>query len=216
MATIRKRGKRWVAQVRRKGFPSISRSFASNTEAKAWAGQEEARIDRGDAKPDHVTTQRTTLKEVIGLYLERVTPTKRSAVTERQRLSKLQRDPITALSMSELTAAHVADYRDRRLRDVGAGTIRRELSLLRHALDTAYREWGIHVPHNPVAAVRRPKPPPFRDRRLRPGEYGRLMEAIATCRNPLLAPFVRWAKRLRIGRASVYRAIGAQERSAAA
>jgi integrase len=33
----------------------------------------------------------------------------------------------------------------------------------------------------------------MRDRRLRPGEYDRLMQAIATARNPLLAPFVDWA-----------------------
>jgi hypothetical protein len=48
MATIRKRGSSWQAQVRREGFPPISKSFLTKAEAAAWAREKEAAIDRAE------------------------------------------------------------------------------------------------------------------------------------------------------------------------
>ena len=39
MATIRKRGAKWQVQIRRVGFPPISRSFHVHKDAEAWARQ---------------------------------------------------------------------------------------------------------------------------------------------------------------------------------
>ena len=41
MATLRRRGKRWQAQVRRKGRPAISRNFRAKSEALVWALEQE-------------------------------------------------------------------------------------------------------------------------------------------------------------------------------
>jgi integrase len=47
MATFIKRGGRWRAQVRRIGQPSLSKSFASRSDAASWARDTEHKMDRG-------------------------------------------------------------------------------------------------------------------------------------------------------------------------
>jgi hypothetical protein len=46
MATIRKRGAKWQVQIRRIGFPAISRSFHIRKDAEAWTRQKELEADR--------------------------------------------------------------------------------------------------------------------------------------------------------------------------
>lgn len=46
MATPRKRGERWQVQVRRKGSPSLTRSFLPRSDAEAWAREQELEADR--------------------------------------------------------------------------------------------------------------------------------------------------------------------------
>ena len=45
MATLRKRGERWQVQVRRKGSPSLTRSFLLRSDAQAWAREQELEAD---------------------------------------------------------------------------------------------------------------------------------------------------------------------------
>ena len=48
MATIRRRGSKWEAQIRRKGYRTISRSFDTQTDAKTWARQIEVGLELGN------------------------------------------------------------------------------------------------------------------------------------------------------------------------
>lgn len=193
MATISKRGSKWLAQVRRTGFPSSSRSFVSKTDAKAWATAQEAKIDDATYAPALRVMSTTRLADVIQLYLERVTPTKRSADTERLRLNKLLRDPLANSKLADLESRHIADYRNRRLKCVKAGTVRRELSLIHHALEMGRKEWGIKMPSNPVKEVTQPKLNNARDRRLEAGEAAALMAACNRSRCRQLLPIVTMA-----------------------
>ena len=45
MATIRKRGRRWEAQVRKAGVTSVNKSFLNKADADRWARQTEAAIE---------------------------------------------------------------------------------------------------------------------------------------------------------------------------
>lgn len=47
MATIRKRATTWQVQVRRKGFPPISGTFATKAEAEAWGRLQEVQQETG-------------------------------------------------------------------------------------------------------------------------------------------------------------------------
>ena len=46
MASIRKRGNRINVQIRKKGYPFVSKSFVSLTVAKKWATTTEADMER--------------------------------------------------------------------------------------------------------------------------------------------------------------------------
>ncbi|MBB3474027.1 site-specific integrase [Sphingomonas sp. BK345] len=193
MATITKRGQRWSVQIRRKGVPAQSRTFSSKAAASAWATVQEAKIEAGEMPISRSILQSITVAQLLERYLEEVTPKKRSEVTERYRLRQMQRDSLGRVSLSGLESRHIADYRDRRLTSVKAGTIRRELSLLQHAFDIAQKEWGYCLASNPVRDVRQPALRNARNRRLEVGEYERLEAAIDMSRNTWLRPIVRLA-----------------------
>jgi len=49
MASIKKIGEKWRAQIRRKGHPSYCKTFRVKAQAEAWARQVEADIDKGQS-----------------------------------------------------------------------------------------------------------------------------------------------------------------------
>lgn len=203
MATITKRGGGWFAQVRRKGYPARYKTFALKAEALAWARQQESAIDGGGAVRGPASLRGTTLRAIIERYVAEVTPTKRSEESERLRLEKLQRDPLCDLALASLPPQAIAAYRDRRLLLVKPGTVRRELSLLHHALDVARREWGYSFLQNPVGQVTLPSINNARDRRLRDGELERLIKALEASRNPVTGSVVRFAIETAMRRAEI-------------
>ena len=193
MATITKRGTRWSVQVRRKGVPSVSRTFATKSDARAWACEQEALIESGGQPTRRRELAAITVGSLIGRYLIEVTPTKRSAATEKQRMEKMRRDPVSAITLDAVCAADFAAYRDRRLADVKPGTVHRELSLLHHLFDIARKEWRLPLASNPLADVRRPRISNARDRRLTPQERDRLFDAISESRGGDLRDIVELA-----------------------
>src|SRR5262249_8262033 len=52
MASIRRRRSVWQAQVRRQGYPPLSRTFHLRADARLWARQTEAELDRGGLPVD--------------------------------------------------------------------------------------------------------------------------------------------------------------------
>jgi len=203
MATITKRGGGWFAQIRRKGYPTQYKTFRLKADAVAWAREREGAIDGGAVPRGSRGLTATTLGAVLRRYIREVTPTKRSADTERMRLEKLQRDPVCDLDLASLSAHAISAYRDRRLVEVKPATVRRELALLHHALHVAGREWGYGLATNPIALVTPPSVDDARDRRLRVGELERLEEAMATTRNPLVRPVVLLAIETAMRRAEI-------------
>ena len=194
MATITKRANGWSVQIRRKGYAQQTRTLPTKAEAQAWARDQEGRIDRAIAPVNLTLLRGTTLRQVLNRYLEEVTPSKDSATTEEFRLGKLLRgQPLCDLALADLTPKVFADYRTARLAVVKPGTVHRELGLIRHALETARRDWDMDLPSNPLDRVKRPKLANARERRLGHGEYERLAHALRRTRNPLVAPVVEFA-----------------------
>src|SRR5947199_6502341 len=115
MATIRKRGSSWQAQIRRQGHVPVSRSFHRKPDAAAWARRIEADLDRSHLPIDR-RRLRTTLGSLLARYRDEITPTKRGALQERYRIGQLLAHRIAGLPLEELTPATIANYRDERLR----------------------------------------------------------------------------------------------------
>ena len=172
MATIRKRGKTWRAEVRLRGH-SLSDSFATKGEASAWAAEKEAEIiavARGQVP-------RKTFAEALIRYSETVSPTKKGCRWEQVRIKALLQNKITKRLLEDLTTPALAEWRDERLKEVAPPTVRREMNLLGSILEICRREWHwIH--ENPLRDVRRPANRPARRRGISQEEIDRILLAL--------------------------------------
>lgn len=177
MATIRKLRGRWQAQVRRRGMKPRCKSFDSKNEAEKWARELESQVDKFGAAPDTRILESTTLGALMKRYAEEVSPSKRGATQEIQRLGVLQRHDLAYRTLVGLSQQDIASFRDERLKTVKPATAVRELAILSHVLDVAMRDWGYPLAQNVVKMIRRPTINNARSRRLTASEEQRLLEA---------------------------------------
>ncbi len=185
MASITKRNGRYTARVRRRGTPLQTKTFDRAGDARRWASEVERQIDLG-----HLITNDCTVGDLLRRYGQEITPTKRSAYVEAYVVDRLRRSWLSSIWLSKLTSGHLAQYRDERLRQVGASACNRDLSIISHAIRIAMSEWGFNLPGNPAANLRKPTQPKGRTRRLEEGEEGRLMMSCQASSNPYLQPLV--------------------------
>lgn len=165
MASIRKRGASWRAELYRNGVRE-SASFPTKQQAAAWAHQRVAELG-GERLPDH------TVKAALRRYAADVAPTHKGERWEVVRLKKLEADPLASVHLPSLRPAHVAEWRDRRLKEVGPASVARELNLLGSVLEIARKEWGwLHT--NPARDVKKPASPASRKRRITTDEVDRI------------------------------------------
>ena len=134
----------------------------------------------------------TTLKELLERYLDEVTPLKKGAASETNRLRALIRLPLAQRFVASIRGMDIARFRDERLLKVTPSTVKRDLVLLGHTFEVARKEWGMHF-HNPVRDIKLPAENRPRDRRLQDGEEARLLAACKQARNPWLLPVVQLA-----------------------
>lgn len=206
MGTITKRGElQWQAKVRRKGFPSQSRTFMYKEDAEKWVRTIERELETSGFV-DRKEADKTSLASILKRYQKEVTPSKKSAEIESIKINVLLRDKtLASLKMTAVSSTEIAKWRDRRLKEVTGATVNREINLLSAVLNHARREWGIHV-ENPFPYVKRPEHSRPRERRLSPDEQRYLFAAL-TCgeernpngtlaagiRNPWILPLVQLA-----------------------
>lgn len=205
MGTITKRGElQWQAKVRRRGFPTQSRTFSYKEDAEKWVRAVERELETSGFV-DRREADKNTLAEVLKRYQKEVTPAKKSADIESIKIDVILKDAsLPKLKMSAITSAAVASWRDRRLKEVSGATVNREIDVLSTVLNHARREWGIHV-DNPIPYVKRPEKARARDRRFSAEEEAYLLAALTGgerlsdgtfskgARNPWLQPLVQLA-----------------------
>ncbi|QIE57014.1 site-specific integrase [Pikeienuella piscinae] len=202
MASITKRTNgQWQVKIRRKGWPARSGTFRTKKLAEDWAHRIESEMASGRFV-DRSAAERTTLKDLIEIYLREVTdkrPGEASRVAERSRLERFLREEreLAAYTAANLTPEHFEAYRDKRLgqtnrsgKPLAPGTVKREMTLLKRVIDYRKRRLGLLV--NPVNTedVARPAVNDERAVRLSEEEIARLLEAASEARNPWLRPFV--------------------------
>lgn len=190
MATIRKRGSRWEAQVRIKGYPSFTKTFTSHADAVAWAKEKERGIERAEVPVSARDLKGLTIGDLLNRYEQEIVPSKRGGDRERFKLRVIRRHAIARTDLSKLTGLIVAQYRDDRLKIVATGTVRRELAIRRHCLEVARKEWAIPLPFNPVSAIRLPAPGNARDKRLTPDVVTSFWNAVDRARAWYVKPLI--------------------------
>ena len=173
MASFRKRGKSWEVFVSKGGIRK-SATFDTKTEATNWATRTEAEIiaRKTLSVPD------IPFADLLTRYRDTVSITKRGARWEKIRLDKIIRDDkIAQVRLPDLSAVHVAAWRDQRLKEVSAASVLREWNLLSNCCSIAVKEWK-WLDENPFKEVKRPAAPEARWRRVTDDEIERLMMAL--------------------------------------
>lgn len=170
MASIQKHSRGWRAQVAKRGVRK-SKVLPTKRAAQDWASRQEYLIENSEA-----IAKTQTFGEVMDRYAREVSPTKRGERWEQIRLARIARDPVAKVRIGEMTAADLAAWRDRRAVEVGPGSVRREMGLLAAVLTQARKEWGL-IKASPMGDVRKPSPPPPRDRLPTTDEIERMRHA---------------------------------------
>lgn len=174
MASYRKRGSTWRAEVAKAGIRE-SETFDTKAEAVAWATKLEAEIDAGRRRS--YSKVQKTLGDAMDEYLAKVSPGMGKHSWNETRLAFFKEADQMGGFVGELVRnikpEQIADWRDKRLKVVKTSTVNRDLNLLSAVFEAAHKEWKwIHS--NPVHEVKRPKDPPSRKRRV-PDEDARIM-----------------------------------------
>lgn len=195
MASFFKRGVyQWEVKIRRKGYPQICKTFDSKADAETWAWTIESEMKRG-IFISRSEAENTTLSEILKRYMKDVTPLKKGAEREKNRIKKWLARPISSRFLATIRGADIAEFRDaERKRGLAENSIRLEITLLSHVFETARTEWKMESLFNPCRSIKLPAGSKQRDRRLESEEEKYLLAALrAVCRNPHAAPIAQFA-----------------------
>lgn len=176
MATIRKRGDfQWEAQIRRKGFPNLSKTFEIRADAEDWSRDVERDMRRG-LFVDRREAESTTLLEMLEKYEEEVTPRKKSKVREKSRISRWKGHKLASFSLAAIKPKDIATFRDKGRKDgLAENTIRLDIALISSVFEHCRKDWGIEV-ENPCRKIKLPSGSNKRERRLSELEEKALFE----------------------------------------
>ncbi|MNJ46735.1 Tyrosine recombinase XerC [compost metagenome] len=177
MAYYEKRGDAWRAQIRRKGYPTLSATFDTKAEAQRWAAEVEGDMSRARFV-DVREAEATTLEEALARYQSEVSEGKKGAKQEGVRIQKWKNSVYAKKSLAALRSSDMAAYRDGELRaGRSTATVRLDLAVVSHLYTVAMKDWGIEGLNNPCRAIRMPKGSKQRDRRPTPAELTAIYEA---------------------------------------
>ena len=130
MATIRQRNNQWQVQVRQKNHPLLSKTFIYKKDALQWAKECERTLQQDDL--EFKTNIFPSFSSVIDKYIKTVSCHKHGAKEEIIRLRALQKQKFSKLSFNLITPKVMSEYRDRRLQEVKASTLLREMNIIQH------------------------------------------------------------------------------------
>ncbi|KQV78461.1 hypothetical protein ASD15_21860 [Massilia sp. Root351] len=183
MATIKKNGNGWRAQIAIKGTRE-SKTFSTKAEATSWAAERETEIRK------QVTTGidvRKTCGDAFDRYGREVSIRKKKTQWEQTRLAFIGNQAVGGqllkdVLLNSLTSDMLGQWRDKRLNTdkVAGSTINRDFSLLSNVFQVARKEWK-WMRASPSTDVRRPKDPPPRDRRILDNEVDMITLASGFC-----------------------------------
>lgn len=222
MAVIRERTsqagiKSYHVQVRIKGFPPQTKTFASKTMAKQWAAMVETELKAGRYLP-RVIAERHTVAELFDRYRKEVLPLKSEKfITDQtvhlawweQRLGRYNLAELNAGLISQArstlsaevigqkrTVRVVADADGRERKQVtledrvrAPATVVRYMAALSHALNTATHDWG-WLERSPMASVKKPKVDNARQTFLSDDEIQAVLTAARSSENRFLHTIV--------------------------
>ncbi|MHB1701213.1 MAG: tyrosine-type recombinase/integrase [Acidobacteriaceae bacterium] len=192
MAYFEQRKAGWMAQIRRRGMPTISRTFDLKSDAETWAREVEREVQRGNSAVLRDDAGRTTMAQAVELYVAGPVQLLASRVDVTRYMDAAQAR-FGSFFLSAIRGVDVAAWRDELLKSgLSEQSVIHHLNALSGLFSFVEKELSIDLPSgNPVGKVRKPAMPKSRDRRLRPGELDALLAAAgATGRTPGLPQII--------------------------
>lgn len=180
MATFRQRNGKFQVQIRLKGKRPLSGSFDTISKAKDWAKQQEAAL-RSNVVVIAPKDTKVTLGEIISKI--------QYAGTYSTAICHFLSDPISQLSIVSITREDVQRWKTA-YPSLKVGTLAKYVNVARMAWD--YAQETLELPmmrKNPFAKIGLKKGTKHRERRLKAGEYERI---VSNC-GPELKEIVDWA-----------------------
>ena len=107
MATIRRRGNKYQAQIRKDGYKTVSRTFSSVSVARSWAKAVEADMERNLYL---CTQENVTIGKLLDQYHKEVSQTQRSVESTTYMLQTLS-NHFREIAIFGLTPMKIAQYR---------------------------------------------------------------------------------------------------------
>ena len=176
MATISKRGDyQHRVQIRRKGYPTVYKTFNYLADAESWARMVESEMDRG-IYLSRSEAESTTIEEIANRYIREVSPNKKNHI-EDIRLMKVVIQKFGSYYISGMQSKMIVEWREElKSKGLAGSTINHHLNTLSGLLEQAIKEWGYVMPMNPSRLVKRMSEGKARDRRILPDEESRILE----------------------------------------
>lgn len=143
MASIRLKNSSWVADIRRKGHKSISKSFPTKGKAQVWAREVESQMDALEFKDARGLTG-ITVKQLIERYIKEIggiTPFRYTKTATLNVWIKTHGQ----LTLAELTTDKLIEWTTSRAKEVSGATIAVDLAYLGVVLRTAKELWRLPV-----------------------------------------------------------------------
>ncbi|MEP4292679.1 MAG: hypothetical protein ABJL64_03900 [Rhizobiaceae bacterium] len=128
-----------------------------------------------------------TLGELVVRYRDEVSSKKKGSDIETFVLNAFLRHPICSKVLGNVTSRDFALYRDARLKEIKATSLKRQLAPIKNMFEIARCEWGVPLTENPLDKVKLTVADNRRERRLKDGELERILEAADSRRNPYCA-----------------------------
>lgn len=182
MATFEERDSgRYQAKIRRKGFPTKSKTFPTKKEAEDWATVVESEMVRGTFI-DTKAADNMLFKDAADYYVKKILPTLRGADRDIYRIRKLIKH-FGDYSVTTISPVMIEDYKDEQLKFLSAQSVLHEINLITRIYKAISGPRGIQLPRGiPTVGVTRPTGMKKRDRLLEGDEEARIFAAIDTAK----------------------------------
>ena len=167
---------KWIVEVRKKGYPYISKAFWDLKVARKFGRDVESKMER-NVFEDYSGARGTTLREILVKYRDERTAIKKGVREETSTINFLIKHKIALNSLMTLRSHHIHKLMKELSATRKPATVNKFVNIICHAWRVAKREWGINLPaENPCDMVTMNKVDDARDRVLTKPEYQKLLE----------------------------------------
>jgi integrase len=136
MATITKRGKKWKAQIRIKGYPQQTQSFFTKAAAASWVLKIESQMD-SHSWVDVSGTRSTHIDYLVDRLVAE--NTKFEIVTPVPKMGQLNqiKKYFSGVSIHDMTYDMVMDFAAMRYKTISASTLQKQMYYLRQVVEAS-------------------------------------------------------------------------------